>query len=646
MSVHLSKSEEHTLNLRVLRFVSGLSAEQPFDLARDLLAAGRESESSQVVELALRTGAEINDIGLLIDYAREWLARGALVQAQRWLLLAARHAPDRPEPLEALAEVLTRRKQHERAARVLERAATLEGTRREPTVLEPEPTCASTPVEVEVAEPMVCETPEPDAVAEPEHSFVPTPIDFEAVESCACDGLDDGEGNPEPSFAPTPVALEAVEPDPHDTWRLPAAEPPSFEPAEPPSFEPPEPARVEAAEPDPHDTWRLPLAEPPSFRPPARLFTLAPVDLEATELDLEEEEVEEPEPVAAWFEPGQALEPDPLPEWRESSLVGEPAPFPDAPELPVLLASLPAVLVSIQIEPIEIDIPVDIGDLVEIDIPIEIELVASAEPEPTELASSPVPEAVSLAPVDPVPPTPPNAAPQYRPPDVLRGVALCDTVRRRRALDGTLLRFIEDPTSADAAELMQELLLLGRVRDAADVGALAVDSETDDVDLLLTYAQALEVDDNPAGARLALERAIERDPSWVEPWRRSADLALRCGDTAAAVSAMDRIELLAPDHPSSDRLRARVLAALRAEPPANAHTLAAPTACDVDAEMDVLIAAIEAPHAAPITTTLPGIVAAPIERNPYDMHRSRRIRGLLRSAHPTPVGLGAPRIIN
>jgi tetratricopeptide (TPR) repeat protein len=125
-------------------------------------------------------------------------------------------------------------------------------------------------------------------------------------------------------------------------------------------------------------------------------------------------------------------------------------------------------------------------------------------------------------------------------------------------LDERVAAYFSDFTVADPALLMRELLVAGRVSDAVDVGVLALGTAPDDPDLLVTYSQALELDGDTLGARLALERAVEVDSVEADAWRRLADVSQRLGFPDDARDALAQAARLDPGHPALPGLRCAV----------------------------------------------------------------------------------------
>lgn len=112
------------LDARLLRFRSRPGTEEPAKLAEDLLTAGRGAESVEVVESALQIAP--NDARLLLVQGRALLNEGELERAQAALVSAARIDARNKDAFRYLGEVLLKRGDPARAAKVLERAGLLD----------------------------------------------------------------------------------------------------------------------------------------------------------------------------------------------------------------------------------------------------------------------------------------------------------------------------------------------------------------------------------------------------------------------------------------------------------------------------------------------------------------------------------------
>jgi tetratricopeptide (TPR) repeat protein len=113
-------SNAHELDTRLLRFRSRPGSEDAHRLANDLLNANRASDALEIAGAGLRAKPE--DFDLLMVEGRAELAGGDLLKAQAALLKAARVGATRKEPFRFLGEVLLKRGDPARAAKVLERA--------------------------------------------------------------------------------------------------------------------------------------------------------------------------------------------------------------------------------------------------------------------------------------------------------------------------------------------------------------------------------------------------------------------------------------------------------------------------------------------------------------------------------------------
>ena len=112
------------LDTRLLRFRSRRGEENEVSLASDLLDAGRTVDAQEVVTAALQ--AKPDDAGLMLLDGRSRFINGDLLGAQAVLLKAARSNPTSKETFRWLGEVLLKRGDPARAAKVLERAQALD----------------------------------------------------------------------------------------------------------------------------------------------------------------------------------------------------------------------------------------------------------------------------------------------------------------------------------------------------------------------------------------------------------------------------------------------------------------------------------------------------------------------------------------
>lgn len=111
-----------SLDARLLRFRTAPSVQEGVALSEELLTAGRAREARDVAEAASEDGA--NGAALVL-VGRSWMAISDLLQAQKALLRAARVSPNEPAPYRWLGEVLLKRGDPERAAKVLSKAQAL-----------------------------------------------------------------------------------------------------------------------------------------------------------------------------------------------------------------------------------------------------------------------------------------------------------------------------------------------------------------------------------------------------------------------------------------------------------------------------------------------------------------------------------------
>ncbi len=112
------------LDTRLLRFRNHPESEPADALGRDLLSTGRAAEALEVVRTAL--SANPDDGALLLVEGQAWLRDGDLIRAQAALLKAARCSPKEKHAFRWLGEVLLKRGDPDRAAKVLERATALD----------------------------------------------------------------------------------------------------------------------------------------------------------------------------------------------------------------------------------------------------------------------------------------------------------------------------------------------------------------------------------------------------------------------------------------------------------------------------------------------------------------------------------------
>jgi Flp pilus assembly protein TadD len=91
------------LSVRALRFVRGMSDDEPVMLAQELMACGLTEAAFEVTRTALIH--EVDDVDLLVTHARAARARGDLEGALGALTTAAFEAPDWPEIERLVAEI-------------------------------------------------------------------------------------------------------------------------------------------------------------------------------------------------------------------------------------------------------------------------------------------------------------------------------------------------------------------------------------------------------------------------------------------------------------------------------------------------------------------------------------------------------------
>ena len=114
------------LDTRLLRFRTRRGDEAAEALAADLLEAGRPHDALEVTASALKASPTDGELLLLDGRAR--LSTSDLLGAQAALLKAAKALPQRKDPFRWLGDVLLKRGDPERAAKVLERALAIDST--------------------------------------------------------------------------------------------------------------------------------------------------------------------------------------------------------------------------------------------------------------------------------------------------------------------------------------------------------------------------------------------------------------------------------------------------------------------------------------------------------------------------------------
>ncbi len=121
-------STGHELDTRLLRFRTRPGSEDAAKLAGDLLMANRTADALEIAAAGLRASPE--DLDLLLIEGRAEMVGGDLLKAQAALLKAARVGATRKEPYRFLGEVLMKRGDPARAAKVLERARGIDASDR------------------------------------------------------------------------------------------------------------------------------------------------------------------------------------------------------------------------------------------------------------------------------------------------------------------------------------------------------------------------------------------------------------------------------------------------------------------------------------------------------------------------------------
>lgn len=114
------------LDARLIRYRNRPASEDAVKLAEDLLTANRAEDAVEVAGAALERAPD--DGPLLLVVGKAWLKQGDLLRAQASLLKAARVLPHNKDVFRWLGEVLLKRGDPDRAAKVLERAVALDAS--------------------------------------------------------------------------------------------------------------------------------------------------------------------------------------------------------------------------------------------------------------------------------------------------------------------------------------------------------------------------------------------------------------------------------------------------------------------------------------------------------------------------------------
>ena|GEM_PF-3463702 len=275
------------LDARLLRFRSRAGSEPLAPLARDLLAAARSQEALEVVASALR--ATPNDWQLLLVEGQAWLAEGQLDRAQAALVAAGKGAPKDKNVFRTLGEVLLKRGDPVRAAKVLERASSLDPSDRAVRLLAERATrLARVALDTGVDEPpaAVSEPPVDAGFDEGERTFVADASQLRAaLENDARHARADQPtaaqpaGRPSPWDAPAEAAPPPAAPVHARKATLMGVPAPIVPPRAAPAAPAPRPAPAPvAARPAPAPAPRAPIPAPAAARPaPAPLAARAPV---------------------------------------------------------------------------------------------------------------------------------------------------------------------------------------------------------------------------------------------------------------------------------------------------------------------------------------------------------------------------------
>jgi tetratricopeptide (TPR) repeat protein len=119
------KTGGENLDARLLRFRTNPASEDAGELAEQLLSRSRGADALEVLEARLE--AAPGDVGALLTAGRAYLQIGELLKAQQALMQAAKLAPEQGAAYRWLGEVLLKRGDPERAAKVLAKAKALGG---------------------------------------------------------------------------------------------------------------------------------------------------------------------------------------------------------------------------------------------------------------------------------------------------------------------------------------------------------------------------------------------------------------------------------------------------------------------------------------------------------------------------------------
>jgi tetratricopeptide (TPR) repeat protein len=323
------------LDTRLLRFRTRPGSEDAARLATDLLNANRTSDALEIAAAGLR--ASPDDLDLLMVEGRAELSGGDLLKAQAALLKAARVGSTRKEPYRFLGEVLLKRGDPQRAAKVLERArgidpadraiqALHERAQRLAKIAETDHETAAQKSRASFVPPTPVADVEERTMVRPELSERLAAVTKEKAAQILDDGLDEDSAT---RVGPPPTAREArAMPAPRPM--APKIDPPKLDP---PKLDPPPAiessttpggfvAPVRAGEGPRQAPSRRPPPLPPREEPAPAIETPAPISGGTpSPFEAPSEEVETP---VAFADSDEAPPPEPEPDEPLGEHAGEP----------------------------------------------------------------------------------------------------------------------------------------------------------------------------------------------------------------------------------------------------------------------------------------------------------------------------------
>lgn len=188
-------------------------------------------------------------------------------------------------------------------------------------------------------------------------------------------------------------------------------------------------------------------------------------------------------------------------------------------------------------------------------------------------------------------------------------------VTRLGGIQERLDRFLVQPGCEEPAMLAQDLLTLGRGRDAFGVTRAALAQDAEDADVLLAHARILRACRKLDLAEETLRHMVELDDSWVEPWRDLAELCLERDALREAEHAIERGLDCDPKHRGLNSMWLRVEERIEelgldveVEPAAKPVEAAAEPVVEFEIEIEV-----EAPVVAAVAEPVVQIPTLPVE---------------------------------